>query len=297
MPSYAGEHVTIMVNPISGDGRSRVLADRLAQVLKALGMACRILKTRKAGFETPLDAMVGEGCRAIVSVGGDGTFNALLNQLENPSRLPLAILPTGTANILAKELKLPHDPQAVAGAIVKGLVRHIDMGLLGRRRFCACVSCGFDAMVTRALAHRKGALGYKGYVKPVISVLTSYRPPRLAVTVDDAAPVHCAYALVSNIKNYGGLFQLAHRASPDSGYLDVCLLPRAGLGQIAILAGAGLGRWTPLLKTARFIYRTGTRIRIETGGEVPVQLDGDYYGTGSVTITLKTHCIPLIIGI
>jgi diacylglycerol kinase family enzyme len=272
------------------------LADRLVRSLKQRGVAYRMLETRKAGFDAPLEAMAGDGCRAIVSVGGDGTFNALLNQLDDPSRIPLAILPTGTANILAKELRLPKTPGAVAKAIEMGPVRRIDMGLVGTRRFCACVSCGFDAMVTRALAQRKGALGYRGYIKPVASVLKAYRPPRLAVTVDGVGPIQCAYALVSNIKNYGGLFQLAHRAGPDSGRLDVCMLTRAGLLQIALLAGAGFAKLTHLLNASQYIYRTGARIRIEAGGGVPVQVDGDYHGTGSVEISITPRCIPVIGG-
>ena len=296
MPLLSSEHVTIMVNPMSGGGRSGLLADRLARALEKRGLHNRILQTRKAGFEAPLEAMVGSGCRTLVSVGGDGTFNALLNQLEDPSRIPLAIMPSGTANILAKELKLPESPEGLAKAIGAGAIRYIDMGLLGQRRFYGCVSCGFDAMVTRALAHRQGVLGYRGYVKPVASVLLGYRPPRLAVTVDDADPVQCAYVLVSNIKNYGGLFQLAYRAAPDTGHLDVCLLTRAGLSQIMLLAMAGLGRLAPERISDNFIYHTGSRIHIEAGCDVPVQVDGDYYGSGSVEISIKPCCIPLVIG-
>ena len=292
----SGGNIAILVNPISGGGQSRMLAGRLARALKGRGMACRILETRKTGTAGSIEPALGPACRTVVSVGGDGTFNALLNQLADPSRIPLAILPTGTANILAKELKLPRDPVSVARAIANGNIRRIDMAMLGRRRFGACVGWGFDAMVTRALAARRGALGYRGYVKPMLSALRRYRPQPLTVSVDGRTPEYGGYVLVSNIKNYGGLFQIAHRAAPDSGFMEVCLLTKGTLWQILLLALTGLGRLTHRVSAAQFIYRSGTRVHVAAPDDVPVQMDGDYHGSGSGTVTIKPRAISLITG-
>ena len=102
--------------------------------------------------------------------------------MTDPSRVPLAQLPCGTANILGHELGFSSKPENVARVVTHGSVRKIDMGLAGDRRFLMVVSAGFDALVTHeVLQGRQGTLGYRGYAGPILgrslALLLSHQRP------------------------------------------------------------------------------------------------------------------------
>jgi len=154
--------VLVVVNPIAGGGAAARGAERLVRLLEGRGHAVECFSTR-----SPQEA--GEGVRkresqgcldCIVVAGGDGTVNDVVNGLEDPSRIPLAHLAYGTANMLARELRIPRDPGALVSLVERGASRRIDLGRAGSRRFLLVASSGFDAMVTRAISRtRRGTLG------------------------------------------------------------------------------------------------------------------------------------------
>jgi diacylglycerol kinase family enzyme len=126
---------------------------------------------------------------------------------------------------LAHDLGLPRAPEPFARLVGTGAVRRLDMGLVGERRFLLVVSAGFDAMVVREIARTRSAtLGYWGYARPIFRALKGYVPPRITIEVDDRPAVEGQLVVVSNTRNYGGLFTMADRARCDSGHLDICVL-------------------------------------------------------------------------
>ena len=229
----------------------------------------------------------------IVVAGGDGTVNDILNGLEDPSRIPLAHLAYGTANMLARELRIPRDPEALAALVESGACRRLDLGRAGSRRFLLVTSSGFDAMVTSTISRtRRGTLGYSGYAGPIWRAVRHYRAPRLRVSVDGAAPLCGALAVVSNIRNYGGIFSVADRARPDSGVLDACVFSGERVRDLLRYAfAAGARRVSRLPDVA---YRTGRRIVIEAQEPTAVQIDGDYRGTTPLTIEVDASVVPIL---
>jgi len=276
----------VIGNPISGGGAAREKIERLGARLQTRGHAVETFLTAAAGDggRRAGELASGEFDRLVV-VGGDGTLNEVVNGLPAPGVVPIAQLPAGTANILAHELGFPFDPLGAAALVERGEVRSIDLGIVDGKRFLMVVSAGFDAMVTRYLReNRRGTLGYMGYVRPVVEVFRNYVPPDLWVAVDDYPPVRCGFAVISNTRNYGGLFAVADRARCDSGHLDVCCFTRATipklLGIFARALTVGASR-TPGLR-----YLTGRRIVLSVRGRAPVEVDGDYHGEAPVEIEL-----------
>ena len=224
-------------------------------------------------------------------VGGDGTLNEVLNGLADPGRIAIAQLPTGTANILARELDFAWDPEGVVALLEQGEVLRIDMGLVGERRFLMNVTAGFDAEVTkRVREQRTGKLGFLGYVRPILDVLEDYEPPELRVMVDDDGPFVCELVVASSTRNYGGLFKVSEEARPDSGHLDVCMFTKAGLPELVRLGTAALFRG--VAESEGVVYWTGTRISIDAQEPAPVQVDGDYFGTTPTRIELRPRLVP-----
>ncbi len=262
---------------------------------KARGHAVECFSTRnpqEAGERVRQRESEGDLDRIVVA-GGDGTVNDVLNGLEDPSRVPLAHLAFGTANMLARELRIPRDPGALAALVERGACRRLDLGRAGSRRFLLVASSGFDAMVTRAVSRaRRGTLGYPGYARPILHALRHYRAPQLRVSVDGAEPLSGALAVVSNIRNYGGIFSVADRARPDSGVLDVCVFSGERVGDLLRYAFAAGTRRVSRLPDVT--YRTGRRIVIEAREPTAVQIDGDYRGTTPLTIEVEPSVVPIL---
>jgi diacylglycerol kinase (ATP) len=287
--------ILVVVNPIAGGGAAGRGAEQVARVLEDRGHAVESFATRhpeEAGERVRKRESAGD-LDCIVVAGGDGTVNDILNGLEDPSRTPLAHLAYGTANMLARELRIPREPGALAALVERGSCRRLDLGRAGSRRFLLVASSGFDAMVTSAVSRtRRGILGYGGYVRPIWRAVREYRSPRLRVSVDGAAPLGGALAIVSNIRNYGGILSVADRARPDSGVLDVCVFSGERVTDLVRYAfAAGVRRVSRLPDVA---YRTGRRIAIEAEEPTAVQIDGDYRGTTPLRIEVEPSTVPVL---
>jgi YegS/Rv2252/BmrU family lipid kinase len=288
--------VLVVVNPIAGGGAASRGAERLVRLLEGRGHAVECFSARapeEVGERVRKRESEGHLDRIVVA-GGDGTVNDVLNGLEDPSRIPLAHLAYGTANMLARELGIPRAPEALAALVERGSCRRIDLGRAGSRRFLLVVSSGFDAMVTSAISRtRRGTLGYPGYLLPILGALRHYRAPHLSVEVDGAAPLAGALAIVSNIRNYGGIFSVADRARPDSGVLDVCVFGGERVRDLfRYLLAAGTRRVSRLPDLA---YRTGRRIVIRAEEPTAVQIDGDYRGTTPLAIEVEASVVPILV--
>lgn len=287
--------ILLIGNPISGGGRARPKIERLGRALEARGHSVETFLTGKAGDGAARAARLEPDFEALVVAGGDGTLNEVLQGLEDPSRIPLCQLASGTANILARELGLPFEPEALAEVIHARRIRRADLGTIGSKRFLMVVSAGFDAEVTAELSRtRKGPLGFLGYVAPVARVLQGYRPPSLRVRVDGKGGYRGAWVVISNTRNYGGLFTLADSAAIDSGTLEVLLFSRAGaldlLGiGLAGLSGEGVSRLPGVTRL------TGREIVLEAEGEVDIEVDGDHWGVTPATIQLTPGVVPLLV--
>ncbi|MGH0034895.1 MAG: diacylglycerol/lipid kinase family protein [Myxococcota bacterium] len=296
--------VLVLSNPVAGKGRGERAARVLVERLEARGHGVERFDThgpgdarRRAAERT---ASLGPSDRIVV-VGGDGTLNEVVNGLPDPGRVPIVQLAVGTANMLARELGWPRRLRALAALVAlveEGEVRRIDLGRIGPgggQRFVMNASCGFDAMVTRRIREaRRGTLGFRGYVRPVLGVLRRYQEPRLRVRVDDDPPREGALVLVSNLRNYGGLFRFTERARCDSGHLDIRLFHRARPVDLVRYGCAGLLRCSAGLRGSEALAARRVRIESATREPVPVQLDGDAWGTTPVEIEVAPAALAVV---
>jgi len=293
-----GRRLLVLVNPISGHGRALRAAERFLERVRAEGAEAEEFRTATAG-EATRRAAEARGGRfdALVAVGGDGTVNEALNGLEG-SGVPVAILPTGTANVLARDLRLPFDPAGAARVAARGRVRTLDVGEVrttaGSRRFLCCAGAGPDGAVVRAVAAaRRGGLGFRGWVRPIWRTWRAYGFPALRVSVDGGTPSDGTLAVVCNTANYGGLFRLVPGADPGDGALDAFVAsPRGRAALLRYLWGAWRGTLArrPDVRVAR-----GGRIRVEADGPVPVQVDGDPFGETPLEATLRAGAARVLV--
>jgi len=218
---------------------------------------------------------VDEGCAVVFVCGGDGTVMAAATALAG-SGVPMAIVPFGTGNLLARNLGLPLDDEASALRIgVHGTTRQIDVGAIEGKRFVVMAGLGFDAAIMRDAPERlKKTVGWPAYV---VSGIKHMRGRRISVTItiDDGEPIErrVRTVLVGNVGRLQGGLLLLPNARPDDGVLDIAVLAPRNAMDWARLTRRVVGRKdVPDRRMERF---RGEHVVIEASRAQPRQLDGD----------------------
>jgi diacylglycerol kinase (ATP) len=281
----------IIFNPAAGWRRRQRLAPVLAR-LREHGCAFVLRETEGPGDAERFAAEVDPGAfDLVVAAGGDGTVNETVNGLAR-SRLPLALIPLGTANVLAAEIGLRTDPAAVARCVALGQPRPIALGAANGRRFILMAGAGFDAHVVGGVSvPMKRWLGKGAYVLSTLRQLLLFDFPSYEVLTDNAVQ-HAASVIIANARYYGGRFVCAPEASLESDTLQVCLFERAGrLAAIGYALALFSGR-LPRLSTYRVIE--ARRIEVRGLPREPIQVDGDGIGQLNVAIEVLPKALDLV---
>jgi len=277
-----GGRACIIVNPTSGLGGATRLSRVVDMALRQGGLLPQTVITGGPGeAEERARAFAAAGGSTVVAVGGDGTLSEVANGIAGTATA-LVPVPTGTANMLAKEFGFGSDPLDAARAVLDGPERAVDAGRCGNRVFLCLGGVGFDAEVARRYGlARRGTAGYAHYVRPLVTAFLQYHPPGLAVTVDGAAldgPV--GWVLVSNTRVYGGPLRFTRQADPADGLFELAAVRSTGPLSVAKhLLLALSGRFHESCETLHRPARKVTVAPVE--GSAPLQLDGDF--AGSVT--------------
>lgn len=196
----------LLVNP--GAGRGKRLRPRqireARQELESAGIAVAVEEIGGGRDGSDLArAAVDQGADLIIVCGGDGTINHVIRGMV-PSRVPLAVLPGGTANMLARELGIPLRIVDAARGIPTSIPRRISLGSAGGRLFISLAGIGFDARVVRALnAQWKAAFGIGSYVMETLRQLLFASPIPLFSISADGLRQQATFVCVSKSQHYG----------------------------------------------------------------------------------------------
>lgn len=292
--------IRIITNPIAGRGRAGLVAADISRRLRNRDCEVDCVETAGAGDGRRAASSTG-GYDTLVCIGGDGTLNEILNGLPERDAPALAIVPAGTANVLAKELRLPRHPVPIADLILDGRAVHRDTGvnLADGRRFLMFASAGFDSIVVESFhRQRTGPTRMSSYIGHGLKELIDYRPPRLAVTIDGRPVTRpAAWAIVSTVRHYGG--PLVFTPGAGSGSFEVMLQESGGslatfrLATAAVLSHLSGRRLTP----PDVSYHRGGRvtIRSENGLRVPLQIDGDPAAALPADLELQPAAVRILV--
>ncbi|MDA8405001.1 MAG: YegS/Rv2252/BmrU family lipid kinase [Desulfobacteraceae bacterium] len=288
-------NILIIANPIASGGDAGKRAQALAAILKRRGHQAEPYLTRFAGDgKQRISRIVQESFDRIVVVGGDGTFNEIINGLPDNAGIPIVQLPTGNANLLGKDLCLPRTPAGTADLIENGRVIMADLAIMNGMKFIMIAGAGFDARVTEALkAVRTGRISNLSYALPVLRALRAGSHDIFDVRVDGRHHAKGEIVLVCNARCYGGICQMAFDAGVDTGSLDIIVLPKENAGSIARYFF--MARFSRITRLKGVRYFKGRQIIITADTPVPMQLDGDFAGRFTdIHISLKPHCLPIM---
>lgn len=296
--------VLLILNPIAGR-RRRGLVDAVVRRVRERGWTVDVVETQAAGDARRLAEACDAARYGVVAVaGGDGTINEVVNGLAARAATapPLALVPLGTANVLAHELGLGSSALSLAEALMAGrevLVRPGQASDAGVPRcFSLMAGAGFDAKVVAGVSSAlKRRWGKGAYVWRSLVEARRYRPVRYAVEIDGAS-YEAASVIVTRARHYAGPYVVAPEASLDAALLHVCLFECWGWMH-ALRFGAALVRGA-LPRTTGYRVVAGRQVRISVLNDAgehrrqPVQIDGDDALTLPVSIGLSTEAVRML---
>jgi len=288
--------LSILANPSAGGGHAYNSIQRYISRWPHPDWEVEVLTTQNPMHAGSLALELLRNPPDILAVcGGDGTINEVASKIPNPP-FPVAILPAGTANVVARELGLPIDPVRALQMALRRTVQRVDLGEIGpgsRRRFLFVAGIGFDAYVVSSVnSGFKARLGMAAYAVAIIRCLQSYSFPEFNVIVGDQtfAATSC---LACNSRGYGGGLLFCPNADMGDGLLDILILEgqhRFGLAYFLFQAWRGKPRvcgWAHRLQAKN--------MRLEGSADVMVQADGELIGRLPLEIRLLDSRFPLII--
>jgi diacylglycerol kinase (ATP) len=282
----------VLHNPNAGAAARRYYHKILA-LLADRGASVECVETSRHGEGMSVAAAAAASLRydAVVAAGGDGTVHDAAAGLAG-SPIPLGIIPTGTANVFAREVGVLRPPERVASALIGGEVREVPLGEVNGRPFLFVVGVGFDAEAVRRFEKRgTRKLGQAGFAGPVMQALFSQDNRPLKVTTDHGEG-EAAWVIVTRARRYAGGFLLCREA--DIAQTKFHVLRFAGRGafvrlrQLSALA-CGLVRFDPDVTV-----ETAEWVRVRGDADTPVQVDGEMLGSLPVEIGLHPQRLQLI---
>ncbi len=287
----------VIYNPAAGQRRAGRLW-RVLDILQQSGVQVQLAETHRAGHATELARTAALENRAlVVAAGGDGTIAEVANGLAG-SDTHLGVIPLGTANVLARELRLPLSPHAVAAALAFGRTRALWPGVASGagpdRLFVQMLGVGLDAMVVHRLPlPLKRALGRNAYVVQTLRELVRYDYQPIRVCVDGIS-TEAGSVIVSKGTLYAGQYLLAPGARPDEPGFSVALFDRRGPWS-ALMYGAALPlNLLPNAPGLRLLR--ASQVEICGQGDVRAQADGDPAGAVPIQVRNASGPIRVVVG-
>ena len=307
----------LLYNPLSGPRRARRLADveSALSVLRNAGVQAAAAPTRAASDATEQTTQaIAEGCDTVFACGGDGTVNDVLQGLVG-TRGALAIIPLGTANCLAHDLRLPLSPAKAAGAALTakplrtavGRIEYQDFaGKRAARYFTVIVGIGVDAHLFYKLDPLiKRRFGMAAYCAKATRLWLTHPMKDFAVEITDEGQNRHAEVpqlLAVRIANFGGVLrELAPGASLERNDLRLVLFrTHSRLAYLRyILRGLFGTNWK--VPGIELVHSTGAVCRditpttdLQTKSRILIEADGELLGKLPAKISVVRDALTLL---
>jgi len=271
----------LLVNRNSRQGSSA--ADQLVPLLHERGLELTEESAPKPPGLSELIRRYKDRVDLVIVVGGDGTLNAAADGLAETG-LPLGLIPTGTANDLARTLGVPTDLAAACEVIANGQLRTIDLGCVNGKHYFNVASLGLTVRITQQLTKEvKSRWGVFAYLLTAMRVVICSRPFHATIRFEeDVLRVKTAQIAVGNGRHYGGGMTVADDAVIDDGLLDLYSLEIRHWWQIIPLLPAmrrGDLAASPHVRTLRgreFEVVTRSHRRVNTDGELTTKTPAQF---------------------
>lgn len=290
----------LISNPKTGRYVSRrtTSVQDLSTYLQSVGVDVELFMTAGPGDAAEIaERATQNGIVDVIVAGGDGTINEAVQGLAG-TNARLAIIPRGTANVLARELNLPLDGAQAAAVIAHGHSRRIHFGVAideannTQRYFLLMAGIGLDASVVRRVRPSlkkhfgKGAFWFSG-----LSHLAKWNPRSFVLEIEGQV-YNATFAAIGNAASYGGDLAITPRARLERAEFEICIIDTfSRLRYLSLLSFAmrsGMPRGKP---DVRFLQASCVRAI----GAAAVQVDGELIGHLPMRFEIAPHSLEVIV--
>lgn len=293
----------VVINPIAGPGRRRSIG--ACADLAHRSLAAHHYDTDVRITTGPHDAAVftrdavSHGFDLVVAWGGDGTVNGAASILAG-TNIPLAIIPGGSGNGLARDLSIPLAAAEAFAVAAGGVSRRIDVGDLDGAIFVNVAGVGLDARIAARLAEPGARRGLLGYVLATLGELGGYEPGRYSIRgaldvngrahLPDIVEQPALFIALANSRQYGNGAQIAPKALLDDGMIDIVVIEPQSAFRIMKQVPAFF-RGT-LCEGTGIMMRTAAEMTIESPHPIGFHVDGEPRERGQrVRLTTRRNAL------
>ena len=301
----SGTRAAILYNPRSGTHNIQASLSGAIEVLHDHGWQIEVQATRQAGDMSRLAGEArAQNYQVVLVAGGDGSLNEAANALAG-SDMVLGTLPSGTANVWARQIGLPVPAPLYAAQLAdaarlqcEGFVRPIDLGRTGERYFMLWSGAGLDAYVTSKIEPRPPWVkrwGVVGYGLRAAWHALQYRGTPMLITIDDrpAIRTRALMVLISNIQLYAGIVRPSPEARIDDGLLDVCVFKGTRLAYaLQQFLSIVLGR---AAQDPQLLSTQGRQIRVTARRPAAVHVDAEPIGTTPIDVQVAPRALRVLV--
>lgn len=293
---------TLISNPKTGRYSSRRRQLRPIQDvvsrLESLGIEVDLQLTSGPGDATEIAALAARnGSSDVIVAGGDGTINEAIHGLAGTGAR-LAIIPRGTANVLALELGLPLDEERAVAVVAQGNARKIYLGLMidettdQSRHFVLMAGIGLDASVVQGVQPSlKKRIGKGAFWVSGLSHLANWNPQPFTLEINGDT-YNATFAAIGKAPRYGGDLAITPGARLDQREFEVCIINTNSRRRYLHLLSYAMRNGMPRDKPeVRFVNARS----VKAYGDAQVQLDGELIGALPMRFEIAPHSLEVIV--
>jgi diacylglycerol kinase (ATP) len=289
--------ICVILNPSAGSIRD---LDSVVQRIVRLPQA-EIRLTTKAGSAARFArTAIRKGCKIIVAAGGDGTLNEVINGIgEHGGAVQVGLLPLGTGNDFARSIGLPTELDAALDVIRAGATRAIDLVRVTSddvRYFVNVSAGGFSGLVDEKLTRKmKKTWGPLAYLRSAAAALPDLRAYRTTLAFDNAESLvlDLYNVVVANGRYVAGGTLIAPEAAIDDGMLDIILIQKRSVGELALL-GAQVALGTHLSSDV-IVFRRAAKLTVNSKPGMWFNVDGELVGNEPARFEILPRALRFVV--
>ncbi len=301
----------VIVNPNAGNGKGKKDWENISSLLKQQGLTSIVKFTERKGHAIEFTLTgISEGFRKIITVGGDGTLNEVvngvfLNNICKGTDISLALIPVGTGNDWGRMFGIPLDYEKAIRIIVEnkrmfhdvGLVSYFDGSEKKERYFINIAGLGFESVVVRRtnIQKDKGRSGKLLYLYNLLMSLLSYKNTNADITVDGEKIKANVFSVnIGNGRYCGGGMRQTPNAIPDDGLLDVTII--SGMGKFEIMRNLKILYDGTILSHPKINGYRCKNIKVSSGSLIYTEADGESLGHTPAEFNIIPASINIVYG-
>ncbi len=301
----------VIVNPNAGNGKGKKDWDKISDLLKNEALPFDVNFTERKGHAISFTIEgIAAGYRKIITVGGDGTLNEVVNGVFLNKNCPttdvsLALIPVGTGNDWGRMFGIPLDYRKAINIIGENKLMRHDVGLVSfyigtekkERYFINIAGLGFESVVVKRTNYQKdkGHSGKLIYFYNLLMSLISYKNTRAEIVIDGEKINADVFSLnVGNGRYCGGGMRQTPGALPDDGLLDVTIIKE--MGKFEIIRNLKILYDGTILQHPKIEGYKCKSIKVTSDAAMYAEADGESLGQTPAEFSIIPDCINIVYG-